>query len=153
MLRVEPSGNLSWSFKVYENNRPIGQANFAWFQGSPQPLVVRNEQYTVHPLDIEQNEFALRQNGTIIAKTRLGGNRFRPRFLVDYGARSFELKSGGWDGSNLEVLDYREKLGVIARASRRTRETQTDLPEYIPTAVRTFILGYGLNVWAQTGEG
>jgi hypothetical protein len=153
MLRAEPSGSLSWSFKIFENNRPIGMANFAWFQGLPQTIVVQNEKYTVDPLDVELGEYLLHQNGSVIAKTRLNGGRFRHRFHVDYGAKSFELRSGGWDGDGLEVIDNHEKLGVIQRAGRLTRNTQIDLPEYIPTAVRAFILGYGLNVWAQTGEG
>ncbi|MCZ7554226.1 MAG: hypothetical protein B6D39_01560 [Anaerolineae bacterium UTCFX2] len=151
MLRAEPSGNLSWSFKIFEDNRPIGTANFAWFQGLPQPIVVRSEQFTVDPLNIESNEFVLHQNGSVIAKTRLNGGRFHHRFYVDYGAKSFEIRPDGWSGAGLEVIENKQKLGAIQRTGRLTRNTQIDLPKYIPTGVRAFILGYGLNVWAQTG--
>lgn len=153
MLRAEPSGSLSWSFKIFENDHPVGRANFAWFQGTPQPIIVQNEQFTVDPLDIEASEYVLHQNGKVIAKTRLNGGHFRHRFHVDYGAKSFELRSDGWNRDGLDVIDNNKRLGIIQRTGRLTRNTQIDMPEYVPIAVRAFILGYSLNVWAQTGAG
>lgn len=152
MIKVIPKKMFSWEFYLWEEQDPIGSADYAWFRGSGW-LVLPNAEYVINAGNAGNGPFELIALDGRIASTQCECVTFQHKYSVHYDSIEYTLKQESPLRRSFEVMDRGKYLGCIVPEKIQSRAAISDIPEDMPLFIRAFLIGLVINIWTKQTAG
>lgn len=151
MLRVVPKGWFSRDFAILEHDQPAATVRFARSVGAAS-FAVGDVAYAIHQEHPGYGAWVLEMEASFVARAREVRTLFRHSFVIEYAGKRYQLENRSAFRRSLAFREGVEYVGYIEPERLFTNKLRACLPEYLPLAMRVFIVALAVNPWGGQDE-
>jgi hypothetical protein len=147
MLRIVPKGGFSRDLTVFQGDQAVAGVTYAWLTGTGS-LLIDEGTYAVRQEGRGLGTFVLEQEGEPIAHARYVRTLFQQGCAIDYAGRHYRLEGRSLLSKSIVLRQGAEFVGYLEPEHALTRKSRACLPDYLPLAVRVFIIALAMHMWS-----
>ena len=151
LLRIEPKGWLSWSFRVLDaRGHALTEIQQAWVRERG-TFSIDGTRYTVRRTSAWKGTFQLEQPEGVLAEATKP-SLFRRAFDVVTPRGHLRVEATSVFGRTFEVYRDEAPVGSIRPAAFLSRSAEADLPDDLPEPIRVFLIFLVLLLWKRAAN-
>jgi hypothetical protein len=146
MLEAKPKNWFSRELTILEDDRPVARVKFSWSSEKGE-LAIGETVYTIRQDPPGYCAFVLEDRDSIIARAREIRTILHHACTVEYAGRRFQLEDRSALRRNIVVREGVQFVGYIESKHLFATKVSACLPEYLPLAVKGFIIAVVMHLW------